>query len=104
MPSQRNIEFSKDVTFDEDVALGKARDTPPRANVGRRDHDLVIQEDSLIHEPYVVDDPMQPIHLLDPLSCDPLARKRHIWLCDTLQDVERHVAARGTFRKSKNPC
>ena len=26
---QRKIEFSRDVAFDEDVALGKARDLPP---------------------------------------------------------------------------
>jgi len=28
IPSQRKVEFSMDVTFDEDVALGKARDLP----------------------------------------------------------------------------
>lgn len=28
VPRQRNIEFSKDLTFDEDASLGKARDTP----------------------------------------------------------------------------
>ena len=46
----------------------------------------------------VVDDPMEP---LDPPPCDPPTRKRPSWLRDTLQDVERHIIARGTFRESK---
>jgi len=36
VPSQNTLEFSVDVTFDEDAALGKARDTPlPPTNVDR---------------------------------------------------------------------
>lgn len=61
------------------------------------------QEESPISELELdlVDDPMDP---LDPSPCNPTARKRPLWLRDTLQNVKRHVVARQTFKKSKKPC
>lgn len=48
-----------------------------------------------------VDSPMDP---LDLPPCHPSTSKnRPLWLKDTLQDVENHVAPRGTFRESKKP-
>lgn len=41
MLGQRNIDFSRDVTFDEVVTLGKIRDTPPPT------YNVEIQEDAL---------------------------------------------------------
>lgn len=52
----------------------------------------------------IVDDPIELMDPLDPPPCDPPAKKRPHWLHDTLQDVERHVVARGTFKESKKPC
>jgi len=41
---QRKIEFSKDVTFDEDVAHGKARELPPPPPVEKKDDDTDLLE------------------------------------------------------------
>ena len=44
---------------------------------------------------------MDPI---DPPPGDPsTSGKRPLWLKDTLEDVERHIAPKGTFRESKKP-
>ena len=40
IPSQRKVEISRDVTFDEDVALGKARDIPSPPLVEKKDDDM----------------------------------------------------------------
>eukprot|EP00253_Pinus_taeda_P019079 PITA_19079 len=90
----------------KDVALGKARDTPPPAPVEKKDNDMDTQEGPFVprFEPDVDDDPMEPMNPLDPPTSDPSSRKRPLWFHDTLQDVERHVISRGTFRESKNPC
>lgn len=102
---QRNIEFNRDVTFDEDVALGKERDIPPPP-VEKKDDDMDLLECPYVPKPkkYVIDDPMEPMDPLDPTPCDPPTKKRSLWLRNTLQDVERHVAAKGTFRERKEPC
>lgn len=39
------------------------------------------------------------IHLLTSI----LLKRRPSWLGDTLEDAERHIAPRGTFRESKKP-
>lgn len=44
-PGQRKVEISKDVTFDEDVALGKARDFPLPPPPEKESHD--ISEDDI---------------------------------------------------------
>jgi len=94
------------VTFDEDVNLGKARDTPPAPP-----SKVENKEDDFLEGPYVsesetdvVDDPLEPMDPLDPPPCDPPARQRPLWLRDTLKDIERHATAKGTFRESKKSC
>ena len=48
-----------------------------------------------------VERPMDPIN---PPPHEPSSSKRrHSWLRETLEDAERHVAPRGTFRESKKP-
>ena len=98
VPSQRDVEVSCDVTFDEDIALVKARDLLiPRKD----DNDVVEKQD----EP-PTDEPMPnvegPMDHIDPPPGDPsTSRKRPLWLKDTREDVERHIAPRGTFCESK---
>ena len=41
-------------------------------------------------------DPIDP-----PLGDPSTSRKRPLWLKDTLEDAEKHIASRGTFRESK---
>ena len=41
--------------------------------------------------------------LIDPIDPPPSNKRRPSWLRDTLQDVKRHIALRGTFCESKKP-
>lgn len=70
---QRNIEFSKDITFHEDEAPWKAVDTAPPANVKTQDDALDAKEDPK-PELDLVDEPMDPMDSLDP---SPYARKKY---------------------------
>ena len=38
---------------------------------------------------------------MDPIDPPPSNKRRPSWLRDTLEDVERHISLRGTFRESK---
>ena len=38
---------------------------------------------------------------MDPIDPPPSNKRRPSWLKDTLEDAERHIAPRGTFRESK---
>ena len=40
---------------------------------------------------------------MDPIDPPPSMKRKLSWLRDTLEDAERHMAPRGTFRKSKKP-
>eukprot|EP00253_Pinus_taeda_P007311 PITA_07311 len=98
MPGQRDVEVNRDVTFDEDIALGKARDFPiPRKG---DDDAMEKQDEPPTDEPMLdVDGPMDPT---DPPPGHPsTSRKRPLWLKDTLEDAERHTTPRGTFHESK---
>ena len=53
---------------------------------------------ALESEKDIVDDPMEPIDPLYPPPSDSLVGKRPLWLHDTLQDVERYISAKRTFR------
>ena len=97
---QREVEISHDVTFDQDTALGKAKDLPiPRKDNG----DVVGKQDES-----PTDEPMPDVEgLMDPIDPPPgypsTSRKRPLWLKDTLEDAKRHIAPRGTFRERKKP-
>eukprot|EP00253_Pinus_taeda_P014813 PITA_14813 len=101
IPGQRQVEISRDIAFNEDASLGKERDLPSRPPPEKKNGDMDILDGPSVLESErdVVDDPMEP---MDPL--DPLAKKRPLLLRDTLQDGERRVPIRRSFRESKNPC
>eukprot|EP00253_Pinus_taeda_P012320 PITA_12320 len=101
VPSQREVEVSHDVTSDEDSAFRKIRDLP----IPRKENDDADAEkqdeppfDELILDVEGLMDPIDP-----PPSEPSTSRKRPLWLKDTLEDAEKHIASRGTFRESKNP-
>eukprot|EP00253_Pinus_taeda_P001456 PITA_01456 len=100
VPSQREVEISHDDTFDEDSALGKVRDLP----IPRKDNDDDVGKKG--ESP--TDDLMPHVEgLMDPIEPPPgepsTSKKRPLWLKETLEDAERHVAHRGTFCESKKP-
>ena len=49
----------------------------------------------------IVNGPMDLIY--PPLGDSSTSSERPLWLKDTLEDAERHIAPRGTFRESKKP-
>lgn len=83
---QRNIEFRRDVTFDEDISLGKARETPSLAIFDKKDDAMDILEGPSMLGPQcdIFYDLMEPIDPLDPPLCDPPTRKNPLWIHDTL--------------------
>eukprot|EP00253_Pinus_taeda_P032698 PITA_32698 len=87
---------NRDVTFDEDNVLGKARELP----IPRKDNDDVAekQDEPLTNEPMPnVDGPMDPTN--PPPSDSSTSRKQPRWLKDTLKDVETHINPRGIFHE-----
>eukprot|EP00253_Pinus_taeda_P029075 PITA_29075 len=97
----REVEISHDVTFDEDSTLRKVRDLL----IPRKDNN---DDDPGKKDEPLSDDPMPDAEdLMDPIDPPPsdlcTSRKRPVWLKDTLQDVEKHIALRGKFHESKKP-
>ena len=99
MACQMEVEISHDVTFDEAMVLRKINNLP----ILRKDKEADTRnqgekEDKMMLD---VDEPMDPI---DPPPHEPSSSKRRpSWLRETLEDAERHIAPRGTFRESKTP-
>jgi len=87
IPSQKKVKISRDVTFDEDVSLGKERDlTPPPPLEKNDDMDILDGPFVTKSEINIVNDPMDSLY---PPQYDPPTRKRPLWLQDILQDDER---------------
>jgi hypothetical protein len=85
IPGQRQIEVSIDVTFEEEVAFMRSRGS-------HMDIDSEKQEE-MVPSPPPVDVPRDIV----------VGQKRPTWTRQTLQEAERHVAPRGTFKESKRP-
>ena len=110
VPSQRQIEVNQDVTFDEDVAFLRSKEShvdvetekhedpkdiedpvpdSPRSNVQREEHADHVS-DSM--------DPMEPVGPLERPAFPPPAKRRPAWLQETLQEAEKHTSPPGTFK------
>ena len=103
---QGKVEISRDVTFDAYVALGKVRGLlpPPPLEKKNDDMDNLAGPSMLESKRDIIEYPMEPMDPLDPPSCDLPIRKKPLWLHDKLQDDERCVLIRRSFRESKKPC
>eukprot|EP00253_Pinus_taeda_P027121 PITA_27121 len=94
---QMEVEISHDVTFDEDMALSKVDNLP----ILRKDKEADTRKPNEKEDETMLDveEPLDPI---DPPLQDPSSSgKRPSRLRGTLEDVERHIAPRGTFCESK---
>lgn len=81
---QRKAEISRDVTFNENAALGKTRDLPPPPPPKEEDVGKDIIDGISMPKSYDIDFPMEPIYPLDPPPSNPPTRKRPLWVRDTL--------------------
>ena len=115
VPGRRQIEVSRDVTFDEAIAFLRSRES--HIDVEMEEHEAPNDIEDLVpdyprsdvqreeHSDHVPDsvDPMELVGPSERLVFAPHVKRRTTWLHETLQEVEKHVAPLGTFRESKGP-
>jgi hypothetical protein len=101
IPSQRQIEVSRDVTFEEEIAFRRSREYHMKIDIEKKEETIpsppsAIQRERIAN--LVV--PVDPVDVPRDIA---VVQKRHAWARQTLQEVEGHATARGTFRESKRP-
>ena len=109
VPGQRQIEVSRDVTFDKDVAF--FRSIKSHLDVEIEEHEAPKDiEDPLLDSPLSdVQREEHSDHVPDSVGPSerpvftPLAKRRPTWLCETLQEAEKHAAPPGTLRERRRP-
>ena len=88
------MDICHDVKFDEYVAIRKVRGLP----ISKEDKE---EEAGRQEEPK--DEPMLDFEgLMDPIDPPSSNKRRPLWLRDTLEDAERHIAPKGTFREVRS--
>lgn len=108
IPSQRQIEVCRDVTFHEKAALRKSKDLQLETEVEPASP-LTETSDSESHREDNHDDPMDHITPLEPVENlersleDPPRKRNPAWFKITMQNAEKVTAPKGTFRGSKRP-
>jgi hypothetical protein len=102
IPGQKQIEVSRDVSFEEDVAFRRSRGSHMEIDSERQEdivspppHPSAVQRETV--------ERVDPVDHVDVPRHIAVGRKRPAWACQTLQEAEGHVAPRGTFRESKRP-
>jgi hypothetical protein len=106
---QRQIEVSRDVTFEEEVAFQKSREAHMEI-----DSDTIPSPPSAIQREtnIIPDDPIAPVDPFFPVdSIAPsniprdikVGHKRPSWARQTIQEAEGHKAPQGTTRERKRP-
>jgi hypothetical protein len=103
---QRQIEINQDVTFDEDEAFRRSRES--HMDEDREEQEApreAVMEDSTPEEPIpeVQNEMVESERPVDPPREVAVNRKRPAWLRNTLQEVEGHATPKGSFRESKRP-
>jgi hypothetical protein len=100
---QRQIEVSRDDTFEEEVAFHKSREAQMEI-----DSETIHSSPSAVQrETYI--SPDEPIAPVDPVAPSNIPRdiairhKRPTWARKTLQEAEGYKAPQGTTRESKRP-
>ena len=115
VPGQRQIEVSRDVTFEEDAAFLRSREC--HLDVEIEEHEAPSDVEDLVpdsprldvqreeHSYHVPDsvDPVEPTRPLERPVFAPPVKRRPTWLHETLQQAEEHVAPLGTFKESRRP-
>jgi hypothetical protein len=104
--AQRKVEISKDVTFDEDEAFIRSRES-------KKDEDIEEQEaprDGIMVDttqdkpiPEENNEMVESKRLLDPPREAAVTRERPAWLWNTLQEAKGYAAPKGSFKENKRP-
>jgi hypothetical protein len=111
IPGQRQIEVSKDVSFEEEVAFRRSRGSHMKIDSEKQEemvssppHPSTVQREPV--EPVETIEFVDPVDPIDPVDVPRdivVGQKRPTWARQTLQKAEGHAAPRGTFRERKKP-
>jgi hypothetical protein len=109
IPGQRQIEISRDVTFEEEVAFQRSRESqmeidsetkPSPPSAIQREIDIILVDPVAPVDPVVLDDPVAPSDMPKDIT---VGHKRPTWARQTLQEAEGHKSPQGTTRENKRP-
>jgi transposase InsO family protein len=106
IPGYRQIEISRDVTFDEDAAFSRSRkcqleevyeEEPVAPRVAEPNKEVAVTPDDVIPEDHDMVEPQEPPREI-------ISHKRKpAWAREIIQDAEKYGAPEGTMRQSKKP-
>ena len=104
IPRSRQIEVSRDVTFEEEMVVSKGNGSDMEID----DDEMEMRSSPPLVQNKLVErdepiDPIDPVATVDIPQDMAVSRKRPRWAQQTLQDGEGHEAPHGTFRESKRP-
>jgi hypothetical protein len=98
IPGQRQIEVSKDVTFEEEVAFQKSKEAqmeidsetmPSPPSTVQRETDIIPNDPVALVDPVVPADSVAPSNIPKDIT---IGHKRPAWAQQTLQEAEGHKA------------
>jgi hypothetical protein len=101
IPGQRQIKVSRDVTFEEEIAFRRSRESHMEIDSEKKE-ETVPSPPSIVQRETVID-PVDPVAPVDVPRDIAVGQKRLAWARQTLQEAEGHAAPRGTFQESKRP-
>jgi hypothetical protein len=108
VPDQRQIELSRDVTFHEEVTFKKSRELQQESEAVQPTSPSSENEESddLREEPHEgpSDEPLEPVEELERTLEEPPAKRKPGWLKETVQEAEKIVSPKETFRERKRRC
>jgi hypothetical protein len=106
IPGHRQIDISKDVTFDEEAIFRKTRESHMDEDKEEKEapRDVVmIDSTPKEHIPEGQNETIEIEIHVDPPKEVTFTKKRPAWLWDTLQEAEGHATLIGSFGESKRP-
>lgn len=97
IPGQKNIELSRDVIFEEDLAFKRAHSS--------LDPEVYIPTPSIDRDPTPKLQRENPEETISETQSPPREnlKKRPLWATKTIAEAQKFVAPSGTFRESKRP-
>jgi hypothetical protein len=98
---QRQIKVSRDVTFKEEIAFRRSRESQMEID-GEKNEETVPSPPSAVQRETVTT-PVDPVAPVDVPRDIAVGHKSHALARQTLQEAEGHASPRGIFRESKRP-
>ena len=99
-PGYKNIDISKDVTFDEDTTYNKSRKRPvedPEETEIPRIRDTTMDE-AILEEDREIEEPQEPV---DPPQEKNPHKRKSAWVREATQGAERYGAPEEMHRERK---